>query len=212
MSDYQSSITYFRKPGKENTSKVLELSLLKAKELGISTAIVASTTGYTAKLAVETLEGMDLFIVTHSTGLRDPDEQEFDNEIKTLYKKGKIKAVRIHSAGDFYSQKYIRCWISVIKRNPGIKFFAYTKNINKFNFLALKSLKNMALVDSLKFGPLNYGTDAQVSAWAKKGAFICSGIIEEQKSPVLKKMEQLGFGVIEILTQEDWVSIACKLH
>ncbi len=47
---------------------------------------------------------------------------------------------------------------------------------------------------------------------AKKGAFICSGIIEEQKSPVLKKMEQLGFGVIEILTQEDWVSIACKLH
>ena len=46
----------------------------------------------------------------------------------------------------------------------------------------------------------------------KKGTFICSGIIEEQKSPVLKKMEQLGFDVIEILTQENWVSIACKLY
>jgi len=84
MSDSQSSITYFRKPGKENTSKVLGLSRLKAKELGISTAIVASTTGYTAKLAVEILEGMDLVIVTHSNGFREPDEQEFDNEIKTF--------------------------------------------------------------------------------------------------------------------------------
>jgi len=46
----------------------------------------------------------------------------------------------------------------------------------------------------------------------EKGTFICSGIIEEQKSPVLKKMEQLGFDVIEILTQENWVSIACKLY
>ena len=43
-----------------------------------------------------------------------------------------------------------------------------------------------------------------------KGAFICSGIIEERMIPVLKKMEQLGFDVIKILTQEDWVSIACK--
>ncbi len=46
----------------------------------------------------------------------------------------------------------------------------------------------------------------------KKGTFICSGIIEDQNSQVLKKMEQLGFHVIEILTQEDWVSIVCKLH
>jgi len=46
----------------------------------------------------------------------------------------------------------------------------------------------------------------------EKGTLICSGIIEEQKSPVLKKMEQLGFDVIEILTQENWVSIVCKLH
>jgi len=46
----------------------------------------------------------------------------------------------------------------------------------------------------------------------KKSIFICSGIIEEQKIPVLKKMEQLSFNVIKILTQENWVSIVCKLH
>jgi len=84
MPDYQSSITYFRKPGKENTKKVLDLSRLKAEELGISTALVASTTGYTAKLAVETLESMDIIIVTHSAGFSEPDEQEFESEIKTF--------------------------------------------------------------------------------------------------------------------------------
>ena len=84
MPDYQSSITYFKKLGKENTNKVLELSRLKAKELGISTALVASTTGYTAKLAVETLEGMDIIIVTHSAGFSEPDKQEFESEIKTF--------------------------------------------------------------------------------------------------------------------------------
>ncbi len=84
MPDYQSSITYFKKPGKENTNKVLELSHLKAKELGISTALVASTTGYTAKLAVEKLEGMDIIIVTHSAGFSEPDKQEFESEIKTF--------------------------------------------------------------------------------------------------------------------------------
>jgi len=46
----------------------------------------------------------------------------------------------------------------------------------------------------------------------KNSIFICSGIIEEQKIPVLKKIEQLSFDVIEILTQETWVSIASILH
>ena len=45
----------------------------------------------------------------------------------------------------------------------------------------------------------------------KKGTFICSGIIEEDKNNVINKMENLGFEVIDILTKENWVSIACKL-
>lgn len=93
MPDHQSSITYFNKPGKENTKKVLELSRLKAKELGISTALVASTTGYTAKLAVETLEGMDIIIVTHSAGFSEPDKQEFESEIKTFIESGDAKVL-----------------------------------------------------------------------------------------------------------------------
>jgi len=46
----------------------------------------------------------------------------------------------------------------------------------------------------------------------KKGTFICSGIIEEDKNNVIKKMENLGFEVIEILTKENWVSISSMLR
>jgi len=35
--------------------------------------------------------------------------------------------VRIHSSGDFFSWKYFSAWMQVCKRNPRIKFYAYTK-------------------------------------------------------------------------------------
>jgi len=47
---------------------------------------------------------------------------------------------------------------------------------------------------------------------AKNSIFICSGIIEEDKNKVVRKIENSGFEVIEILTKETWVSIASKLR
>ncbi len=78
MTAYTSMITYFSKPGKQNTQKTLELAKAKAEELEIRTALVASTTGYTAKLATDTLAGMNITIVTHAAGYIEPDSQEFD--------------------------------------------------------------------------------------------------------------------------------------
>lgn len=37
--------------------------------------------------------------------------------------------VRIHVAGDFYSQNYLDGWIDVAKRNPNVIFYAYTKSL-----------------------------------------------------------------------------------
>jgi len=45
---------------------------------------------------------------------------------------------------------------------------------------------------------------------SQSGIFICSGILEADKNEVLKKMEDLGFGYIEILVKEGWISIACR--
>ena len=46
MKEIKSSIVYFEKNGRDNTQRVLELVKQRAKELGISNILVASTTGY----------------------------------------------------------------------------------------------------------------------------------------------------------------------
>lgn len=39
----------------------------------------------------------------------------------------KIKVVRIHASGDFYSVDYFKAWVLVAQARPEITFFAYTK-------------------------------------------------------------------------------------
>jgi len=37
--------------------------------------------------------------------------------------------VRIHGSGDFFSQDYFDKWLEVCKKNPDVKFWAFTKSI-----------------------------------------------------------------------------------
>ena len=41
------------------------------------------------------------------------------------------------------------------------------------------------------------------------GILVCSGILETDKDQVLKKMKDLDFDLIEVLTKQEWISIAC---
>ncbi len=43
-------------------------------------------------------------------------------------KKGKIKAIRVHDSGDFYSPQYIDKWTDIAKAHPDMTFYAYTKS------------------------------------------------------------------------------------
>jgi len=46
-----------------------------------------------------------------------------------------IRAMRLHEAGDFYSQTYFRKWITIAKAIPEITFYAYTKSaFTQFGF------------------------------------------------------------------------------
>lgn len=47
--------------------------------------------------------------------------------------------VRVHVAGDFYSETYFRAWMAAAAKRPGVNFYAYTKSVH---ILA----KNMGLV------------------------------------------------------------------
>lgn len=89
-----------------------------------------------------------------------------------------FKFLRIHgSAGEFYSQKYINKWVSIVKSNPNITFYTYTKRLEHFDFSELKSLDNMVLIDSLHFKVLNYGPIDK----APVGAFVCPDHTKETK-------------------------------
>ncbi len=68
---------YFEKPGKEHTEETLRIALEAAKERGIDTVLVSSTTGYCALEALKVFEGsgLNIIIVTHQMGYRAPGVQ-----------------------------------------------------------------------------------------------------------------------------------------
>lgn len=101
MKEFEAKTTYFQEPGPANTARVLELSNQRAKELGVETALVASTTGDTARLSVEKLDGFkEIIIVTHVCGFTEPDVQEFPDDIRALVEgKGAKVLTAQHATG-----------------------------------------------------------------------------------------------------------------
>jgi hypothetical protein len=76
----EARIVYFDQPGRQNTDEVLRLAKTRAEELGIKSILVASTTGETAVKATEVFKGAKIVAVSHFTGMRGPNTQEFTEE------------------------------------------------------------------------------------------------------------------------------------
>lgn len=100
----ESKTTYFEKPGgDENTAMTLALAKQRADELGIKTVVVASTTGKTAARAVDVFQGFKVIVVTHTTGFREPNTQEFtDENRKIVEEKGGIIFTTTHAFGGIH--------------------------------------------------------------------------------------------------------------
>ena len=80
MTELQTTTTYFKKPGKSNTERALDLAMARAGELGIRKIIVATTAGDTGAAAAQKFRDFDVFAVTHSTGFKKANEQELEEE------------------------------------------------------------------------------------------------------------------------------------
>ncbi|MHA2499399.1 MAG: pyruvate kinase alpha/beta domain-containing protein [Candidatus Hodarchaeales archaeon] len=75
---------YLPSSGPQHTETVLERSLQYAQEAEITTMILASTTGATAKKMLEYLDrypDLTLIVVTHHWGFTTPDSWEFDENL-----------------------------------------------------------------------------------------------------------------------------------
>lgn len=88
MKETKSSIVYFEKNGRDNTQRVLQLVKQRAKDLGILTVIVASTTGYSGALAIKDLQGMEVIVVSHAAGYAGPNTQELTDENRKIIESG----------------------------------------------------------------------------------------------------------------------------
>lgn len=62
---------------------------------------------------------------------------------------GATRWLRIHIAGDFFSQLYFDSWVVVAKRNPDVLFYAYTKSIPYWLRRLHKIPSNLILTASL---------------------------------------------------------------
>ena len=88
-----SEITYFEEPGYENTDKTLKIAKSYAEKAGIRSVVVASTTGFTAQKAAEVFKGFSLIVVTHVTGSREPDVQQFPSDLREKLEAERVKVL-----------------------------------------------------------------------------------------------------------------------
>ncbi len=78
------------------------------------------------------------------------DQADFPEKAIAELKRTKKNFVRIHAAGDFYSEEYVNKWIEICKACPEKRFLAYTKSRHlKTSLLKLARLSNVSLYESL---------------------------------------------------------------
>jgi hypothetical protein len=88
---------YFEQPGKDNTEFVFNIVNQRVKELGIKTVVIASTGGDMAVKAVDSLKGVQIIAVAHSTGFAGANTQQFTDENKKYVEaKGGVVFIGTH--------------------------------------------------------------------------------------------------------------------
>lgn len=97
MTFTQKKIYYFEKPGEVNTQDAARFALERAKDLNIRTIVVASTSGKTAQVFFDAMNGsgLELVVVTHVVGFTKPGVWEFSDEISHHLQKQGVRVVTV---------------------------------------------------------------------------------------------------------------------
>jgi len=105
-------VIYFERPGRENTSSCLEAAKQAVKECGYKHIVVATTGGDTGLLFSEAFKdsGINLVVVTHSSGFKEPNIIEISDEAKEKIKANGAKiftgTILTHSIETALSAKF----------------------------------------------------------------------------------------------------------
>lgn len=72
-------------------------------------------------------------VAKHESNLSASKRDDFVSQmVYEIHQLKDVDAIRIHSAGDFYSKEYLGKWMDIALFNPNIIFYCYTKSIPLF--------------------------------------------------------------------------------
>lgn len=137
-------VYYFDKPGEANTRDAIRIGAERAQELGISTIIVPSTSGTTARTAHEELKGSSirLVIVTHVVGFSTPGVWEFDAELAATLRKAGVTII----TGTHVLSGLERAFTSSPKISGGSRSEAVAEALRKIIAVGLKVAVESTLI------------------------------------------------------------------
>lgn len=104
---------------------------------------------------------------------------EFKQLIIDELVKSKRSLVRIHVAGDFFSQVYLDQWQEIIEMFPEKTFYGYSKVFHLFDFSKINALPNANIINSIAFdGIVNFGKMDRIDFLVNNGYTLCPATIE----------------------------------
>lgn len=97
-------------------------------------------------------------------------------------------AVRIHDAGDFYSDDYLAAWLRIAAATPDVLFYAYTKEVSRMRRLAPQAPANFRWLYSLggrEDHLLDLDQDRHAEVFPDAGALELAGYLDQSDSDLL---------------------------
>lgn len=109
--------------------------------------------------------------------------------LKDIKSHKKITYVRIHDAGDFYSDDYLQAWLDIATLTPSVTFYAYTKEVIRFKRMVEgacpKNFKYLYSLGGKEDHLINKDDDRHAEVFPDEAALDAAGYMNQTKSDLL---------------------------
>ena len=100
----------------------------------------------------------------------------------------RVRYVRVHDSGDFYSRAYLDRWLYIAARTPETTFYAYTKEVAMFKEVAEAIPSNFQYLFSMggkQDALIDPDTDRHADVFSDEAAVAEAGYTSQSKSDLL---------------------------